>query len=287
MVALSERARGAARARAVGVVVVLRGRRCRRDDAGDPAAAPGELHPPRRGPGDAEPGRLPWPRGRARARRPGHAVSTEALALAVVSIIRPTTAAAVWAMLVSSRPRRLLAVYLLAGMAVSLSVGIAVVLVAGGALSERSGFHFRAAVLVLLGSIALLGAVAVRLGWARRFRPDVPTAVHHQRRLSPAAAAATGVVTHLPGVFYIAALGAITGTGAAATGAVVQVVIYNIVWFAPAIVALGASLAGTIPSGDRLVGAAAWGRTHQDLILAICFAGVGVWLIVKGVADLG
>jgi hypothetical protein len=172
-------------------------------------------------------------------------------------------------------------------MAVSLSVGIAVVLVAGGALSERSGFHFRAAVLVLLGSIALLGAVAVRLGWARRFRPDVPTAVHHQRRLSPAAAAATGVVTHLPGVFYIAALGAITGTGAAATGAVVQVVIYNIVWFAPAIVALGASLAGTIPSGDRLVGAAAWGRAHQDLILAICFAGVGVWLIVKGVADLG
>ena len=41
----------------------------------------------------------------------------EALALAVVSIIRPTTAAAVWAMLVSSQPRRLLAVYLLADMA--------------------------------------------------------------------------------------------------------------------------------------------------------------------------
>jgi hypothetical protein len=213
-------------------------------------------------------------------------VSTEALALAVVSIIRPTTAAAVWAMLVSSRPRRLLAVYLLAGMAVSLSVGIAVVLVAGEALSGRSGFHFRAAVLFLLGTIALLAAVAVRLGWARRFRPDVPTTGHHQRRLSPAAAAATGVVTHLPGVFYLAALGAITGTGAAAAEAVVQVVVYNLVWFAPAIVALGASLVGTIPSGDRLVGAMAWGRAHQDLILAICFAGVGVWLIGKGVAEL-
>jgi hypothetical protein len=214
-------------------------------------------------------------------------VSLEALALAVVSIIRPTTAAAVWAMLVSSQPRRLLAVYLLAGMAVSLSVGIAVVLVAGGALSDRSGFHFRAAVLFLLGSIALLGAVGIRLGWARRFRADVPTTVLHERRLSPAAAAATGVVTHLPGVFYLAALGAITGTGAGATGAVAQVIVYNVVWFAPAIVALVASLAGTIPSGDRLVGAVAWGRAHEDLILAICFAGVGVWLIAKGVAELG
>jgi hypothetical protein len=214
-------------------------------------------------------------------------VSTEALALSVVSMIRPTTAAAVWAMLVSSRPRRLLAVYLLAGMAVSLSVGIAVVLVAGEALSERSGFHFRASVLVLLGLVALLGAVAVRLGWARRFRPDVPTTGHRRRRLSPAAAAAAGVLTHLPGVFYIAALGAITGAGAAATGTVAQVVVYNLVWFAPAIVALGVSLVGTIPSGDRLVGALAWGRAHEEPILTICLAGVGVWLIVKGVAGLG
>jgi hypothetical protein len=253
---------------------------------GGPTAARGASHPPRRGPGDAEAARPPWQQSRAR-HRPGHALSTEALALAVVSIIRPTTAAAVWAMLVSSRPRRLLAVYLTAGMAFSLSVGIAVVLVAGGALSERSGFHLRAAVLLLLGSIALLGAVGVRLGWARRFRADVPTTVHRQRRLSPAAAAATGVVTHLPGVFYLAGLGAIAGASAAATGAVVQVVVYNVVWFAPALVALGAALAGVIPSRHRLTGALAWGRAHEDLVIASCFAGVGVWLIIKGIADFG
>jgi hypothetical protein len=216
------------------------------------------------------------------------AVSTEALALAVVSIIRPTTAAAVWAMLVGSRPRRLLAVYLLAGMGVSLSVGIAVVLAAGDVFSGRSGLHLRATVLLLLGLVALLGAVAVQLGWMRGLRPNVPATVHHRRRrLSPAGAAATGVLTHLPGVFYLAALGAITGAGAAAAGEVVQVVVYNLVWFAPAIVALGVSLFGTIPSGDRLARAVAWGRAHEDLILTICFAGVGVWLIVKGVIGLG
>jgi hypothetical protein len=219
-------------------------------------------------------------------------VSTEALALAVVSIIRPTTAAAVWAMLVGSRPRRLLAAYLLAGMGVSLSVGIAVVLAAGDAFLGRSGIQLRATVLVLLGSVALLGAVAVRLGWMRRFRQDALATVRHshrhgQRRLSPVGAAATGVLTHLPGVFYLAALGAIIGAGAAATGEVVQVIVYNLVWFAPAIVALGVSLFGTIPSGDRLAGAVAWGRAHEDMILTVCFAGVGVWLIVKGVTGLG
>jgi hypothetical protein len=65
------------------------------------------------------------------------------------------------------------------------------------------------------------------------------------------------------------------------------VVVYNLVWFAPAIVALWVSLFGTIPSGDRLAGAVAWGRAHQDTILTVCFAGVGVWLIAKGVAGLG
>jgi hypothetical protein len=213
-------------------------------------------------------------------------VSTEALTLAVVSIVRPTTAAAVWAMLVGSRPRRLLTVYLLAGMAVSLTVGIAVVLAVGDAFSAHSASHLRGMVLVVLGFVALLGAVAVRLGWMRRSRAAVP-ATAHRRRFSPAGAALTGVLTHLPGVFYLAALSAISGAGAAAAGAVAQVVVYNLVWFTPAIAALGIALFGSIPSGDRLARVVARGRAHQDTILTVCFVGVGVWLIAKGVAEAG
>jgi len=214
-------------------------------------------------------------------------VSTEALALAVVSTIRPTVAAAVWAMLVSSRPRRLLAVYLLVSLAVSLSVGVAVVLVAGESVSLRPGLQLRAAVLLVLGSGALLAAVAVRLGWARRVRPHAPTTRSRQRASSPAAAAAAGVLTHLPGVFYLAALGAIIGSGAEPADMVVQVVVYDLVWCAPAIVALGVALSGTHPSGDRLVGVLAWGRAHEEAVLTTCFVAVGVWLIAKGVAGLG
>ena len=88
-------------------------------------------------------------------------------------------------------------------------------------------------------------------------------------------------------MFYLAGLGAIAGTGAAAAGMVVQVLVYNLVWFAPALVALGICLFGTIPSGQRWAGAASWGRQYQDPIMIVCFAAVGLWLVVKGVADLG
>ena len=154
-------------------------------------------------------------------------------------------------------------------------------------MSLRRGFQLRAAVLLVLGSAALLAAVAVRLGWARRVRPHVPTTGPRRRASSPAAAAAAGVLTHLPGVFYLAALGAIIGSGAAPRG-------WSSRWSSTTSCGSprrsspsGSPSAGTIPSGDRLVGVLAWGRAHEEAILTLCFAGVGVWLIAKGVAGLG
>jgi hypothetical protein len=187
---------------------------------------------------------------------------------------------------VGSRPRRLLTVYLVAGLAVSLPVGIAVVLLAGDAFTPRSRPGLRGALLILLGVAALLASLAVRLGWRQRVRPDRPDSAREPRRLTPTAAATAGVLTHLPGVFYLAALAAIAGTGAAAGGEVLQVVVYNLVWFAPAIIALGLCVFGVIPSADRLAGPLAWARGHVDPILTVSFAVVGVWLVVKGASEL-
>jgi hypothetical protein len=210
-------------------------------------------------------------------------VSGQALFLALVSTVRPTTAAAVWAMLAGDRPRRLLGSYLVAGMAVSVTVGIVVVVLLGGSFPRTAGG--RGVLLIVLGATALLGAGAVQLGLLRRFRSGRPERTT-PRRMSPAGAAVAGVLTHLPGVFYLAALGSIAGTGAAAGDAVLQVVVYNAVWFAPAILALGICTFGAIPSADRLAGPLAWARGHVDTILTVTFAVVGVWLIAKGVSDL-
>jgi hypothetical protein len=207
-------------------------------------------------------------------------MSVQALALALLSTVRPTTAAAVWAMMAGPRPRLLLGAYLLAGMAVSLPVGIVVVVALGGA-SPRSTTN-RGVLLIVLGVVALVAAGAVQLGLLRRFRSG-RAARTKPRRLSPAGAAVAGILTHLPGVFYLAGLGAIVSTGAAAAAAAVQVVVYNLVWFAPALVALGVCLAGTAPPADRMAALAARARAHEDTLLTVAFGGVGAWLLAEGV----
>jgi hypothetical protein len=212
-------------------------------------------------------------------------VSGDALALAVVSIVRPTTAAAVWAMLVSSRPRRLLGSYLLAGMAVSLTVGIGVVVVASQLWSPREVSSSRGVVLVVLGAVALLLSAAVGFGWVPEFRL-APATERRPRTLSPVGAAIAGVVTHLPGVFYLAGLSAIVATGAAAAGAALQVVVYNLIWFSPAIVALGVCVFGTVPSAARTERLGSWARVHQTVILCVLTGVVGIWLIAEGISDI-
>ena len=186
-------------------------------------------------------------------------MNTEALVLAVASIVRPPTAAAVWAMLVGARPRRLLTACLIAGVVVSLTSGVGAVLVVGGVLSPPAVSARRATVLMVLGAVALLLAVAILLGRVRRLRPERPPGARRSHRMSPAGAATTGVVTHLPGVLYLAALSAIVATGATSGGAILQVVVYNLVWFSPAIAALVICLWGAIPAADRLAGPVAWG----------------------------
>jgi Sap-like sulfolipid-1-addressing protein len=211
-------------------------------------------------------------------------VSVQALALALLSTVRPTTAAAVWAMLVGPRPRRLLAAYLAAGMAVSIPVGVVVVVLLGGAFPRSEAT--RGVLLIVLGVLALLAAAAVQLGLLRRFRSG-RAARTQPRRLSPAGAAVAGILTHLPGVFYLAGLGAIAATGAAAGAATAQVVVYNAVWFAPALVALGICLGGAGPRTDRLATLAARVRAHEDTVLAVVFAGVGAWLLAEGIGAVG
>ena len=58
-------------------------------------------------------------------------MSTEALVLALTARVRPTSAAAVFAMLSTPRPQRLLVAYLVVGLGFSLAVGTLVVVLLG------------------------------------------------------------------------------------------------------------------------------------------------------------
>jgi len=58
-------------------------------------------------------------------------VSLDALALALASVVRPMSVAAVYAMLSAARPTRLLTAYIVAGFAFSAGIDIVVVILLG------------------------------------------------------------------------------------------------------------------------------------------------------------
>jgi hypothetical protein len=216
-------------------------------------------------------------------------VSTEALVLALTTVVRPMSAAAVVAMLSTAYPRRLLVSYIVAGLAFSLAVGTVVVLLVQG-LGPSTDAGGRPLVDIVLGALALAYAAAAAFGWLPRRRVARPPGSGWMRQrlqhLSPAAAAAAGVVTHLPGLVYLAALNAIVSGAVDAVDAVVQVVIYNAIWFSLPITALVLTHYRPALAQQRLAEVGTWTRRHQRVITIVFLVGLGGYLLVIGVLGL-
>jgi hypothetical protein len=215
-------------------------------------------------------------------------VSIEALVLALTAVIRPTSAAAVVAMLSARHPQRLLVAYLLAGLTFSVAVGILVILLVHGLNPSPAG---RPVIDVALGAIALGCAAAAWIGWLPRRRPDRPPDQQswlwrRLRNLTPSGAATAGVVTHLPGLVYLAALNAIVNSAAGTLDGVFQVVVYNAIWFSLPIVALVLSLYRPIMFRDFLDAVALWAVRNQRVILIVFFGVLGTYIAASGVLGL-
>jgi hypothetical protein len=219
-------------------------------------------------------------------------MSVEALILAAASAVRPSTSlAAVYALLSSPSPRTPLGAFVAAGLTFSVAIGVLVVTVMHG-VDLPGGPSARTAVVDLLGGTAMLGfAVGVGSGRVRRQGErrapgDGRRVVAMLRRPTPRVAAAAGVATHVPGLFYLVALNAIA-SGQPRTGeAIVEVLAYNAIWFSvpvAAFVLLGRPGSETLARVARVNG---WARRHEQALLVAVFATVGAYLVIKGVAGL-
>jgi Sap, sulfolipid-1-addressing protein len=215
-------------------------------------------------------------------------MSLEALVLALTAVIRPTSAAAVVAMLGTGRPQRLLVAYILAGLAFSLAVGTLVVVLLGGLHSTRASTAVRPLIDLVLGACALGYAAGAWIGWLPRSRGARQDGWMRRRLkdLSPTGAAAAGVLTHLPGLVYLAALNAIVGTAGGTASGLLQVVIYNVIWFSLAIVALMLSVYRPTVSRELLEQALSWIRRNLRVIIVVSFGALGGYLVVVGVLGL-
>jgi hypothetical protein len=217
-------------------------------------------------------------------------VSIQALFLSLTTVVRPTTLAAVLAMLAAQRPRQLLGTYIAVGLAFSLSVGLLIIFVLGDVGTDDQPVH-RPIIDIGLGVCCLGYAVLAVSGLLRRREPANPgrgaTWVHRRlQSLTPRDAGAAGILTHLPGLIYLAALNAISGSQSGPLGHAVQVVIYNVIWFTLAVVALVLSIYRQELAQDLLERLVDVVRRHERTILVGFFGALGAYLVVSGILDL-
>ena len=223
-------------------------------------------------------------------------MSLETLALGVFSGLRPATSqAAVVALLRTSDPRRKLLAFLVAGVTMSVAFGLLVVLALHGASVEVAGSTFSAILYLVAGLTALAYAFRFHRGLAtppggqpRNPNSNGPTArlARALRHPSMIEAAMAGVATHIPGLVYLIALNAIAVQEPGAASATIQVAAYNLLWFAIPAAALALAILKPDRAPEYIDRGAAWGRSHQQVLILSTLTLLGTYLTIKGAVRL-
>jgi Sap-like sulfolipid-1-addressing protein len=218
-------------------------------------------------------------------------MNPDVLVLALASAPRPAAIAALYALLSASSPRRVVVAYVAAGFTFSVGVGVLVVAIFHGAGIDYRGTDIYAAI-ELLGGLAALG-FAIAVGAGRRELPsrdrgnrEKSTMVRRLRNPTVITAAVAGVVTHAPGLFYIVALNAIIAEGPSLVAGVLQVLLFNVIWFAATIAAVATFLLRPGVARRALARVDSWARRHARGITVLVFGLAGSYLAIRGLTAL-
>ena len=216
-------------------------------------------------------------------------MSPESILLAIVNALRPTGVAAVYALLSTPRPRRLLVAYIAVGFAWSFAVGILVVVALKGVKVE-TGSTANSVVSLGLGAAAAGFAAGIATG---RIETPSPGPSTGQSRVSRAlrdptlaVAAGAGIATHLPGLFYLLGLNTISEPSPGLAVGTVNVLIFDAIWFAIPIAALAVALRRPAAARVALDRGSAWARRHERQLATVVFAVVGIAFALKGAVGL-
>jgi hypothetical protein len=215
----------------------------------------------------------------------------EVMLLALASTIRPTSLAAVSALLGRESRRRLMFAYVTCGLIFTVGFGILVI-------GVFHGIHVNAGSSRTKGIADILGGVAALLFWyamlrgkvERRSRPPADERENWlsrlDRQVTVRVAAVAGPLTHIPGIFYLIALNLIVAHNARLAGGLLAVGIYNAIWFALPLGALVLCIVKPDAARKLVADVALWAKRHsRTIILAASFT-VGCLLIVRGILML-
>jgi hypothetical protein len=215
-------------------------------------------------------------------------VTIELILLALATAIRPTSLAVVYALLASGSPRRLMVAYVAAGLAFTIAIGLLVIWAFSG-IDIRSGSGPAKGVAEIIGgSGAIVFGVLVltrRIGGGRPVEsPRSPGRWNDllERHLTLRNAALAGPATHIPGLFYLIALNLIVARDPDVPRGVLQLLIYNAVWFVLPLAALVICMTRPDLARDAVGAVQAWAkRNARTIVLTIAF-GVGAAMIISG-----
>ena len=160
-----------------------------------------------------------------------------------------------------------------------------------GADVEYRGTDVESVIEVLAGVAALGYAVGVASG---RTQPpsrgdraaDGSRIVRRLRNPSVTTASLAGVATHLPGLFYLVALNAIVAEGRSLIAGVLDVLLFNAIWFGAAIASVVIFLLRPGAARSGLARIDRWAGRHARSITTLVFAAVGSYLAIKGTTGL-
>jgi hypothetical protein len=217
-------------------------------------------------------------------------VSPESILLAIVNALRPTSVGAVYALLSTPRPRRLLIAYIAAGFAWSFAIGILVVVALGGVKVEAGSSTTNSVVSLALGAGAVGFAAGIATGRIQAPSRGPSTGKSRVSRAlrdpTVAVAAGAGIATHLPGLLYLLGLNAISEPSPGFAVGTINVLIFDAIWFAIPIAALVVALRRPAAARVALDRGSAWARRHERQLATVVFAVVGVAFALKGAVAL-
>ena len=95
-----------------------------------------------------------------------------------------------------------------------------------------------------------------------------------------------GVLTNLPGLYYLAALVAILQTHPSAVDGITQVTVYTVLRFAAPLAALVLVVLRPDRTMEIVRSAHAWGHRNSRVLLGLLVGAVGVYLVGKALSGL-
>jgi hypothetical protein len=219
-------------------------------------------------------------------------VIVEIFVLALASTVRPTSLAAVYALVFHDSRRRLMSAYVVAGLLFTVTFG-AIVVGATHGIHLHSGTGKTKGIADIAGGIVALAlGVAIWSGRIGAHRDDdVPVTSggmtsRLDRRLTTRTAVLAGPATHVPGFFYLIALNVIIAHEAALADEAVALVTYNVVWFALPLAALVACIVHPAAARRLVRSVDQWARHHARGILVVASLGASTALVIRGVLTL-